>query len=88
MNFGEKLYRLRKGKGLSQEALADMLNVSRQAVSRWEGDLSYPETDKIIALSEIYGVTVDSLLKNGEPSYDGQNTVSEPYWISRGIYNQ
>lgn len=86
MNFGEKLYTLRKGKGLSQEALADMLNVSRQAVSRWESDLSYPETEKIIALSEIYGVTVDSLLKNGELSSDDRNTVSEPYWMYRGMY--
>lgn len=46
MNFGEKLFSLRKEKGLSQEALAEQLNTSRQAVSKWENNQGYPETAK------------------------------------------
>jgi len=84
MKFEEKLQELRKGKGLSQEALAELLNVSRQAISRWESGLSYPETEKIITLSEIFGVTVDSLLKDGEVKYDKENIYYEPYWVARG----
>ena len=47
MTFGEKLYKLRKARGLSQEALAEKLHTSRQAVSKWENDNGYPETEKI-----------------------------------------
>ena len=47
MTFGEKLQKLRKESGLSQEELADQLNVSRQAVSKWERDNGYPETEKL-----------------------------------------
>ena len=86
MDFSEKLAVLRKEKGLSQEALAEMLNISRQAVSRWESALSFPETEKIIALSEIFGVTVDSLLKKGEINYDRNNDYYEPFWLSRGRF--
>ena len=84
MKFDEKLQKLRKDKGLSQEELAEMMNVSRQAVSRWESGLSYPETEKIITLSEIFGVTVDSLLKDGMVKFSGDNDIYEPYWVSRG----
>ena len=48
MNFGEKLFTLRKEKGLSQEALADQLGTTRQAVSKWENNQGYPETEKIL----------------------------------------
>ena len=84
MTFGEKLQKLRKEKRLSQEALAEMLDVSRQAISKWESDQTFPETEKLIIISEIFGVTVDSLLKDGEPQSDAQNTSSKPYWTSRG----
>ena len=84
MKFDEKLHKLRKEKGLSQEELAEMMNVSRQAVSRWESGLSYPETEKIITLSEIFGVTVDSMLKDGLVQYSGDREVYEPYWVRRG----
>ena len=46
MTFGEKMYKLRKAQGLSQEALAEKLNTSRQAVSKWENNNGYPETEK------------------------------------------
>jgi transcriptional regulator with XRE-family HTH domain len=84
MKFNEKLQKLRKEKGLSQEDLAEMLNVSRQSVSKWESGVTYPETEKLIAISEIFGVTVDSLLKDGEPQKDAGNTVSAPFWHARG----
>ena len=48
MNFGETLFKLRKEKGLSQEALADQLGTTRQAVSKWENNQGYPETEKIL----------------------------------------
>lgn len=64
MNFSEKLQILRKEKRLSQEGLAEKLNVSRQAVSKWELGQSFPELDKIIILSDIFSVTVDELVKD------------------------
>lgn len=62
MNFSENLQTLRKAKGISQEQLAEMLDVSRQAVSKWETDGGYPEIDKIIALCGIFGCTMDELI--------------------------
>ena len=64
MEFSTKLQMLRKEKGLSQEALADQLNVSRQAVSKWESGNGYPETDKIIMISEFFDVSLDYLMKD------------------------
>ena len=63
MNFGEKLVQLRKGKGMSQEDLAVLLKTTRQAVSKWENNQGYPETDKILLLSHIFEVSTDVLLK-------------------------
>lgn len=63
MNFGENLQQLRKEKGLSQEKLADTLEVSRQAISKWESNTAYPETEKLIALSDLFGVSIDYLIK-------------------------
>lgn len=62
MNFAEKLYTLRTQSGYSQEVLAEKLNVSRQAVSKWETGPTLPETDKLIAISELFHVSIDSLL--------------------------
>ena len=53
MTFGEKLFKLRKDKGFSQEALAEQLNTTRQAISKWENNQGYPETDKLLMLSNI-----------------------------------
>ena len=66
MTLGEKIYRLRIERGLSQEAFGEMLNVSRQSVSKWETDQSLPELDKIVAISEMFGVSTDYLLKESE----------------------
>ena len=86
MQFKDKLQKLRKEKGLSQETLADMLGISRQAVSKWESGQAYPETDKLIAISEIFGTTLDSLLKDGDPQSDINNNVYAPYWLTRGRF--
>ena len=62
MNIGEKLYELRKGKNLSQEEVADKLNVTRQTISKWETNQSTPDFDKIKPLCELYDITADELL--------------------------
>ena len=66
MNLADRIQSLKKIKGITQEALADTLGVSRQAVSKWESGQSEPETDKIIGLSEYFGVTTDYILKGTE----------------------
>ena len=57
-----RLYELRKQHGYSQDELAEMLNVSRQAVSKWERSESSPDTDNLIALAKLYGISLDNLL--------------------------
>ncbi|MDE5908426.1 MAG: helix-turn-helix domain-containing protein [Lachnospiraceae bacterium] len=64
MNFAEKLLKLRSQYGYSQEVLAEKLNVSRQAVSKWELGTTLPETDKVIAISDFFAVSTDYLLKD------------------------
>jgi transcriptional regulator with XRE-family HTH domain len=86
MKFYEKLQKLRKEKGMSQENLAELLNVSRQAISKWESGQSYPEMEKLIALSDLFGVTLDSLVKDNNIQNDSDNTFSEPFWVNRGTY--
>lgn len=68
MTFGERLYQLRKEKNLSQEELAEQLNVSRQSVSRWENGSAAPDFEKTVRLSEIFEVTTDYLIKGGDAS--------------------
>ena len=63
-DFAYKLYSLRTQSGYSQEALAEKVNVSRQAISKWELGLTLPDTDKIVALSKVFDVTIDYLLKD------------------------
>lgn len=80
MTFGEKLFKLRKDKGFSQEALAEQLNTTRQAISKWENNQGYPETDKLLMLSNIFEVSVDSLLKE-----NAEQTISteKGFYVSR-----
>lgn len=66
MDFSEKLYILRKNSGLTQELLAEQLEVSRQSISKWEAGQVMPEPDKIVALADLFGVTTDYLLKPSE----------------------
>ena len=64
MIFADKLIRLRKKSGMSQEELAEKMNVSRQSVSKWEGAQSVPDLEKILQLGDLFGVTTDYLLKD------------------------
>ncbi len=66
MNFAEKLISLRKGRSLSQEALADRIGVSRQSVTKWEASESIPELDKLILLSDLFAVRIDSLVRDDD----------------------
>ena len=64
MILADKIINLRKKSGMSQEELAEKMNVSRQAVSKWESAQSIPELEKILQLGRIFGVTTDYLLKD------------------------
>ena len=77
MTLGNRLQRLRQRQGLSQDALAEKLGVSRQAVSKWERDEAVPEVEKLLRLSELYGVSLDELVK-------GDATQSAPQAESQG----
>lgn len=70
MRLSDKIINLRKAKGMTQEELAEHLNVSRQAVSRWESDTVKPDANNILKISKIFGVTTDYLL-NDEYESDG-----------------
>ncbi len=67
MNIGEKLFELRKQKNLSQEEVAEKLNVTRQTVSKWETNQSTPDFDKIIPLCELFGIGAEELLNAKKP---------------------
>lgn len=83
MNFGEKIYKLRKEKGLSQEALAEQIGTTRQAISKWENNQGFPETEKLLQLSNIFEVSTDFLLKEEKSVKD---TVDERgYYVSKEL---
>ena len=65
MNLGEKIQALRKQHGMSQEQLADALNISRQAVSKWETNESQPDIERLIEISGMFNVSTDYLIKDG-----------------------
>lgn len=87
IEIANRLVQMRKDKGFSQEALAEQLGISRQAVSKWERAESSPDTSNLITLAKLYGVSLDELLhtnqekfESGEPSYqtdDSDSTVEE-----------
>ena len=77
MDMAERIQHLRKTKGLSQEELADTMNVSRQAVSKWESGQSTPDLEKIIMLSEFFEVTTDYILKGIETVKDKDQQTKE-----------
>ncbi|MBQ6624870.1 MAG: helix-turn-helix transcriptional regulator, partial [Clostridia bacterium] len=66
MEFNEKLQKLRKQKGLTQEELAEALYVSRTAISKWESGRGYPNIDSLKAISKLFSVTIDELLSGDE----------------------
>lgn len=78
MKLCEKLYELRRAAGLSQEELAEKLNVSRQAVSKWENGAAQPELSKLVELSRLYGVSVDELLSLEEAEKSAEDAAQAP----------
>ena len=64
MEFKNKIYELRKTKNISQEKLAEELNVSRQAVAKWENGETYPDINNLISLSNVFSISIDKLLKD------------------------
>ncbi len=88
MRFNENLQNLRKIKNISQEQLAEKLEVSRQAVSKWESGTGYPETDKLITISEIFDCSLDDLIKGNISIIESQETLKYDKLqnkISKGI---
>lgn len=67
MSFGEKLQDLRRRTGMSQDTLAERLDVSRQAVSKWERDETMPETEKLVRIAQLFDASLDELLLDREP---------------------
>lgn len=84
MTLGQKLLNLRKARGWSQEELANQLNVSRQAVSRWESDSAKPDADNIIALCDLFGVTADYLLCRSD-SVPPEAVQAQPSALSSAV---
>ena len=88
-----RLYELRKQQGLSQEELAEKLGVSRQAVSKWERSEASPDTDNLIALAKIYGLTLDELVygekageEKTEPETEAKNDTDKVDIGPNGIF--
>jgi len=84
MSFGTRLQELRHRHGITQEAFAQQLNVSRQAVSKWESSRGYPEMEKLIYICQHYGVTMDELFADEIPSAQKESTWAEREEISDG----
>lgn len=82
MTLGEKIQKFRKEAGMSQEEFAEQMGVSRQAVSRWERDNGYPETEKLIKISQLFHVSLDYLLNEK----DGGEENSERIFQVQGWY--
>lgn len=88
MTIGERIALKRREQGLSQEALGESLGVTRQSISKWEGDMTLPEIDKLITLSRLFNVSVGWLLgeerrenarsETGEEETAGEETESVP----------
>lgn len=83
MNLHETICRLRTAQGMSQLELAEALDVSRQSISKWETGAAVPELDKLMKLSQIFGVTLDELVRGTEPA--PKQAPSQPVSAPRRI---
>lgn len=86
MNLGEKIFKLRKERGLSQEILADKLGTTRQAISKWENNQGFPDTERLLMLSNIFQVSIDYILKDSDETQLSDNN-ERGYYASREIIN-
>ena len=73
--FGDNLYTLRKQRGLSQDEFAEKMGVSRQAISKWERNESYPDTENLIAIAKFFGVSIDDMI-NTSLDHGTEDTIS------------
>ena len=78
MTFGERLYELRNEKNISQEELAEVLDVSRQSISKWENDKAYPEMTRLLFMSDYFDVSLDYLMRGIKKEENIEN-VAEKY---------
>ncbi len=88
MNIGEKLFELRKAKNLSQEEVADKLNVTRQTVSKWETNQSTPDFDKIIPICELFKISTDELLRGSKEENKTEEVADEKIQESENIHKE
>ncbi len=77
MSLGLKIQTLRKSKNLSQEAFADIMKVSRQSVSKWELDQTYPEINKLIEIADYFQITLDELLRDNQSEISSDLKLKE-----------
>ena len=85
MTLGQKIQQLRKAGGISQEQLAEQLNVSRQAVSKWELDDAVPELSKVIMLSDLFAISTDELLRDTPRSTGPSHEPEAPASHNPGV---
>lgn len=90
MNLGEKLIKLRKEKGLSQEEVSEILDVTRQTVSKWETNMSSPDFDKIVPICKLYNISTEELFmgtkKEGSEKSNKSNNSKKAFGIALGIF--
>ena len=77
MTIGEKIYMLRTEKGMSQETLAEEIGVSRQSVSKWETGAAIPDTEFVVKMARLFGVSIDGLLLGEMPAQEGPKSENE-----------
>ncbi len=80
MRLGEKLSKLRKEHNYTQEQLADIFGVTRQSISKWESDIAYPETDKLIKIGKLFKCSMDYLLNDEVTDMKIGNAKKESFW--------
>ena len=80
LSTAEKLQTLRRSRGLSQEQLANQLNISRQAISKWELGDSFPDAENLLALSRLYGVSIDYILNPDWTQPPAAAAAPQPFW--------
>lgn len=78
MTVGEKIKSLRKMKNTSQQELANHLNISRQAISRWENDVSLPDFNTLIMIAKYFDISLDSFVDDNEIIENGKDNSEEP----------
>ena len=81
MTLGQRIQQIRIENCLSQEEFAEKLGTTRQSVSRWELDQTYPEIAKIVLISKVFSVSTDSILKNGISTFD-----TDVEYFTCGVY--